>query len=48
MRPCLRRVEELEWQGPTECFAQLSAQFGDARLLGRVHKARMSAENKDK
>ena len=46
--PLFARVEELEWQGPTECFAQLSAQFGDARLLGRVHKARMSAENKDK
>ena len=46
--PLFARVEELEWQGPTERFAQLSAQFGDARLLGRVHKARMSAENKDK
>ena len=42
------RVEELEWQGPTERFAQLSPQLGDARLLGRADKARTSADNKIK
>jgi 5'-3' exonuclease len=46
--PLFSRVEELEWQGPTERFAQLSPQLGDARLLGRADKARTSAENKIK
>jgi 5'-3' exonuclease len=46
--PLFARVEELEWQGPTERFAQLSPQLGDARLLGRADKARTSAENKIK
>jgi 5'-3' exonuclease len=46
--PLFARVEELEWQGPTERFAQLSPQLGDARLLGRAHKARSYADNKIK
>jgi 5'-3' exonuclease len=46
--PLFARVEELEWQGPTERFAQLSPQLGDARLLGRVNKAGTSVDNKIK
>jgi 5'-3' exonuclease len=46
--PLFSRVEELEWQGPTERFAQLSPQLGDARLLARADKARTSAGNKIK
>jgi 5'-3' exonuclease len=44
--PLFARVEELEWQGPTEAFAQLSAQLGDARLLGRAAKARTLMDDK--
>jgi 5'-3' exonuclease len=43
--PLFRRVEELEWQGPTEGFAQLSARLGDARLAQRAAKARTSKRN---
>ena len=45
--PLFARVEELEWQGPTQRFAQLSEQLGDARLLGRATKAYKSSNNKD-
>jgi 5'-3' exonuclease len=44
--PLFARVEELEWQGPTEAFAQLSAQLGDARLLGRAAQARTLQDDK--
>jgi len=37
--PLFAHVEELEWQGPKERFAPLSAQLGDARLLARAVKA---------
>ncbi|MGA2398710.1 MAG: 5'-3' exonuclease H3TH domain-containing protein [Steroidobacteraceae bacterium] len=43
--PLFRRVEELEWQEPTEGFAQLSARLGDARLAQRAAKARTSKRN---
>jgi 5'-3' exonuclease len=43
--PLFRRVEELEWQGPTEGFAQLSARLGDARFAQRAAKARTSKRN---
>jgi 5'-3' exonuclease len=46
--PLFARVEELEWQGPTDRFAQLSPQLGDARLLGRANKARTSSDDKIK
>jgi 5'-3' exonuclease len=46
--PLFARVEELEWQGPTQRFAELTAQLGDARLLGRAAKARMPPETKRK
>jgi 5'-3' exonuclease len=45
--PLFARVEELEWQGPTERFEQLCTQLGDARLPGRAAKARASNDNKD-
>jgi 5'-3' exonuclease len=45
--PLFTRVEELEWQGPTQRFAQCSAQLGAARLPGRAAKARASSDNKN-
>jgi 5'-3' exonuclease len=32
-------VEELRWRGPTEAFAAVAAEIGDARLAGRVLQA---------
>jgi 5'-3' exonuclease len=46
--PLFARVEELEWQGPTQRFAQLSGQLGDARLLGRATKACTLSNGKNK
>ncbi len=37
--PLFARVEELEWHGPTERFAELSVRLGDARLVQRAAKA---------
>jgi 5'-3' exonuclease len=37
--PLFAQVEELEWAGPKERFAQLAAHFGDARLPIRAAKA---------
>lgn len=42
------RVDELEWQGPTERFAATAARLDDARLLRRAEAARAGmAANKD-
>lgn len=38
--PLFRRVEELEWQGPTAAFAALAHQMGDPRLLHRADRRR--------
>jgi hypothetical protein len=37
--PLFARVEELEWQGPTERFAACAAALGDARLARRASTA---------
>ena len=37
--PLFARVEELEWQGPTERFAACAAELGDARLTRRAAAA---------
>jgi len=37
-----KRVEELEWKGPTAAFAALAARIGDAKLQPRAEKARQS------
>jgi 5'-3' exonuclease len=36
-------VDALEWRGPTESFAECVRQLGDARLLERSRKARVTA-----
>jgi hypothetical protein len=38
--PIFERVDELEWEGPTDRFAAVVARIGDARLLARAEKAR--------
>lgn len=37
--PLFARIEELEWQGPTERFAACCARLGDAKLPARAAKA---------
>jgi 5'-3' exonuclease len=37
--PLFARVEELEWQGPTERFTACAAELGDARLVRRAQAA---------
>lgn len=37
--PLFQRVEELEWQGPTEAFGPLAERLGDGRLAERSLKA---------
>jgi 5'-3' exonuclease len=37
--PLFVEVGMLRWQGPTDAFAPLAAQLGDARLLARCTKA---------
>jgi 5'-3' exonuclease len=37
--PLFARVEELEWQGPTERFAACAAELGDVRLARRADAA---------
>jgi 5'-3' exonuclease len=40
--PLFARVEELEWQGPTQRFAACAARLGDGRLARRADAARAS------
>ncbi len=43
--PLFTRVEEIEWQGPTERFAACAAALGDARLAGRAGAAYVSKQS---
>jgi 5'-3' exonuclease len=36
--PLFRKVEDLRWKGPTEAFAEVCKNIGDARLATRVAK----------
>jgi 5'-3' exonuclease len=44
--PLFTRIEELEWRGADEHFAQVSARLGDPRLVDRAAKARESLKGK--
>ena len=38
-------VEELRWRGPTDAFAALAAELGDARLIARCERIRGQGHN---
>jgi 5'-3' exonuclease len=40
------KVDELRWRGPTEAFAAVAAQIGDARLLERAVAAAQAGEGR--